>query len=255
MLYLILSRYLFDPLAWVLYLMFAALVAEHFKRAKLHRALLGIAAVFLFALMILPLDQDLARPLEDQYPRPARPMHVDGIVILDGGLASGIFASRGVIGPNATAARMIAGADLARRFPGAKLVYSGTSDLAPAIQARERATATFLMAALGISPARVIWDLRSRDTGENLVNSQQLVHPKPGETWMLVTSAVHMPRAMAIASKLGWQMTPWPADYISTSGPGPSFQIEYPSKGLMNFDNALHEWVGLAVYKLTGRAR
>ncbi len=98
----------------------------------------------------------------------------------------------------------------------------------------------------------MLYERTSRDTGENLLNSMKLVRPKPGETWMLVTSAVHMPRAMAIARKLGWTMVPWPSDYISAASG--SVYLGFPADGLVDIDNALHEWIGLAVYRLTGRA-
>ncbi len=61
-----------------------------------------------------------------------------------------------------------------------------------------------------------------------------------------------MPRAMAIANKLGWKMVPWPSDYISTRGA--SVYFGFPADGLLDIDNTLHEWVGIVAYRLTGRA-
>jgi uncharacterized SAM-binding protein YcdF (DUF218 family) len=253
MIYALLIRYLLDPAAWVLYLLIAALIAGHYRRQQLQQGLLAGAAVFLLALLILPLGEILARPLENRYPRPPLPAHVDGIVILDDGLNTGVFATRGVMGENGSTMRMIAGADLARRFPGARLIYSGTSGGSAAQRQAELAAAENFMATLGLAPQRTIFERTSRDTGENLVNSMNLVHPKKTETWMLVTSAVHMPRAMAIAGRLGWKMLPWPSDYISPARPR-GFKLSYPSGGLLSLDRALHEWIGLVVYRLTGRA-
>ncbi|MEI9996691.1 MAG: YdcF family protein [Rhizomicrobium sp.] len=253
MLYLLLTRYLFDPLAWVLYLLIGGLVAGHFQQAALQRGLTIGATVLLLCLLVLPLDQMLARPLENRYPRPPLPAQVDGIVILDGGLNPRIFRSRGVTGENASTMRMIAGADLARRFPAAKLVFSGTSGRTPLQQEVEHETAEALLLSLGVAPGRTIFERTSRDTGENLVNCKALLHPKDGETWVLVTSAIHMPRAMAIAQKLGWKMVPWPSDYISATGGG-ALRIGYPSEGLTDIDRALHEWIGMVSYRLRGKA-
>jgi uncharacterized SAM-binding protein YcdF (DUF218 family) len=132
-------------------------------------------------------------------------------------------------------------------------VFSGTSGRTPLQQQQEHmATEAFLLA-LGVAPGRTIFERTSRDTGENLANSKRQLHPKDGETWILVTSAVHMPRAMAIAQRIGWRMTPWPSDYISTAGANSGIRIAYPSEGLMGIDAALHEWVGYLVYRMGGR--
>ena len=108
---------------------------------------------------------------------------------------------------------------------------------------------------LGVAAGRTQFERTSRNTGENLANSRNLVRPRPGETWLLVTSAVHMPRAMAIAAKLGWTMVPWPSDYLSTQQARIGHRLRYPSEGLYGIDQSLHEWIGLAVYRLTGRAQ
>ncbi|HEY4940740.1 MAG TPA: YdcF family protein [Rhizomicrobium sp.] len=252
-LYAALSRYLFDPLTLLLILLIAAMVADHYRRQNLRRGLLAGAAVLLLALMLLPLDEFIARPLENQFPRPPLPAHVDGIVVLDAGLQSGVFASRGVPSESNSTMRLIAGADLARRFPAAKLVYSGTAGGSAAQRQREHDAAENLLRALGVPPGHTLFERTSRSTGENLANSMQLLHPRDGETWLLVTSAVHMPRAMAVAEKLGWKMLPWPSDYISTAAPRGGIHLSYPSAGLVDIDHALHEWIGLALYRLGSR--
>ena len=249
----VLSRYLLDPVAWVFYLMVAALIAGHYRKAKTQDHLTAIAALLLFCLMVLPIDQVLSRPLENEYPRPPLPAHVDGIVVLDASAKAEVFASRRVQGENPSVPRILAGADLARRFPTATLVYSGTTGATVEQRAAEVAAVRAVLDAAGIAAGRTIFERTSSDTGENLVNSMNLVHPKKGQTWMLVTSAIHMPRAMAIARKLGWEMTPWPSDYISTAAGG-AIRLHYPSASLLDIDKALHEWIGLAVYRLTGRA-
>ncbi|HWD29376.1 MAG TPA: YdcF family protein [Rhizomicrobium sp.] len=254
MLYLIATRYLFDPLAWVLYAMIAAVIAgQVFHNTELQKGLIVLATVALFALMIVPFDQYLARPLEDRYPRPALPAHVDGIVVLDGGMNPRVFLTRGVTGENPSVMRMLAGAELARRYPQAKFIFSGNTGHTPAQKEAEHQTAQALFAAMGVPAGRTLYEITSRDTGENLINSRKLANAKDGETWVLVTSAVHMPRAMAIARRIGWTMIPWPSDYISAAQGG-GIRIAYPSDGLLDMDRAIHEWVGEAAYRLSGRA-
>src|SRR5690606_23198947 len=74
-------------------------------------------------------------------------------------------------------------------------------------------TAPRLLSALGLARDRLVLENRSRDTYENAVFTRQLVNPQPGEKWLLVTSAFHMPRAMALFRKAGFDVLAWPADY------------------------------------------
>ncbi|MBV9902965.1 MAG: hypothetical protein JO346_00140, partial [Alphaproteobacteria bacterium] len=119
MIYSILSTYLPDPITWVFLLLIATLILHHYKREKAAMTLIAATATFLLALIVMPLDEVVSRPLENRYPRPTLPAHVDGIVVLSGGLSPFIFAHRNVPGPNATALRFLAGVELARRFPNA----------------------------------------------------------------------------------------------------------------------------------------
>ncbi len=69
------------------------------------------------------------------------------------------------------------------------------------------------MIALGVPDDRMSFEDRSRDTWENAVFTKELVQPKPGERWLLVTSATHMPRSVGIFRKIGFDVIPYPVDY------------------------------------------
>jgi len=249
-----LSRYLLDPVGIAILILVGALVAERYERRKLARGLVAGTALFLAAFYLLPLDDMLARPLESKYARPVLPAHVDGIVVLSGGVKPYIFASRGVMADNATVMRMIAGADLARRYPMARFVFSGTSGVGARMRDAEFTSVEQFFRSLGVAPGRTIYERASLDTVQNLRFTKQLVNPKPGETWVLVTSAMHMPRAMAVANGLGWKMLPWPSDYETTAN-WHMRNWKAPSDGLVTVDRALHEWVGGLVDAVTGQSR
>ena len=107
---------------------------------------------------------------------------------------------------------------------------------------------------LGIGSDRLLLERKARNTAENAMLAKQLADPKPGERWLLVTSAWHMPRAMGLFRKAGFDVEAWPVDY-RTAGPGDAWILfSSPVEGLRRLDFVVKEWVGLLVNRLTGRS-
>jgi uncharacterized SAM-binding protein YcdF (DUF218 family) len=237
-------------LAWLVLL--AALFALA-GRARTARALIAAAALLVVVAGMLPLNILMIRALEDRYPRQAWPSHVDGILVLGEGFDTAILKARGVQATNGGEVRVIAGFEAARRYPNAKVVFSGGSGVGSAYSEAE--TARFIFGQLGFDPARLILEPRSRTTYENILYSKALVKPKPGEVWLLATSAIQMPRAMAVARKLEWPMLPWPTDYLTMPAGAQGLHVTFDiADGLFLSDYAFHEWLGLAAYRLAGKA-
>ena len=92
---------------------------------------------------------------------------------------------------------------LAKRYPGAKLVFTGGSGAIEQGVSNEAEYARILLEQLGLPPDRVVFETTSRTTWENAVNTYALVKPQPSESWILLTSASHMPRAVGVFRKLG----------------------------------------------------
>ncbi|MEM4404959.1 MAG: YdcF family protein [Nitrososphaerota archaeon] len=103
----------------------------------------------------------------------------------------------------------------------------------------------------GLGSERVIYEETSRNTAENAAHSYQLVKPKPGEVWVLVTSASHLPRAMRCFEKAGWKVIPYPCDFAAA--PGTWFRDGSIGDALRRLSRAAREWVGMAVYALFGK--
>ncbi len=212
--------------------------------------LVGFIAVLGVALMMLPLGAWLVIPLENRFPVPSpMPTHVDGIIVLGGAVSTVLTQRRGQPTVNEHAERFLALADLARRYPDAKLVYSGGSASPFMPDYREADAARAVIAELGIDPARMIYERESRNTVENVRNSKALVNPKPGETWLLVTSGWHMPRSVGIFRREGWTVIPYPVDYLTD---GQMVKIKDPdfAEGLGLLHRGLKEWIGLIAYRL-----
>jgi uncharacterized SAM-binding protein YcdF (DUF218 family) len=107
--------------------------------------------------------------------------------------------------------------------------------------------------ALGVAHDRITAEEQSRNTVENAVFSRLLADPKPGQRWVLVTSASHMPRAIAAFRAAGFPVEAYPVDW-HTRGKDDAVELFASfAGGLAMTDYAVHEWVGLAVYWLTGK--
>jgi len=246
--------YFFSKLFWFFaapshLLVWLVVVGVLLSARAVGRILLALAAISFLLLMFVPVGDWALSLLEDQYPRPPWPAHVDGVLELGGGLNAEIFKNRAVVGAPGEG-RTVAAFELARRYPNAKIIFTGGA--APPLTP-EAVVARHVFEQMGEAPDRVLFEDRSRDTWENFVFSKKLANPQPGETWLLVTSAFHMPRAMAIARRVDWPMQPWPSDYLTTHGFGIYRQDFGPN--LANLDLAAHELVGLVAYRLSGRAR
>ena len=66
---------------------------------------------------------------------------------------------------------------------------------------------------LGVDPARIIVEDQSRNTEENARFTAAIVHPEPKQRWLLVTSAFHMPRAIGVFEKAGFDVVADPVAY------------------------------------------
>src|SRR5207248_10072596 len=65
----------------------------------------------------------------------------------------------------------------------------------------------------GVAENRIVLEERSRSTHENAVFAKELIRPSTAETWILVTSAFHMPRAVASFRAVDWPVIPYPVDF------------------------------------------
>jgi uncharacterized SAM-binding protein YcdF (DUF218 family) len=121
----------------------------------------------------------------------------------------------------------------------------------------ERPEAEFalrLLESLGVPNGRVVAEDKSRNTVENARFSRELAQPKPGERWLLVTSAYHLPRAIGIFRKAGFPVEAYPVDW-RTRGTGDVLR-PFPTlgEGLRRTDTAMREWVGLLAYWIGGQS-
>jgi uncharacterized SAM-binding protein YcdF (DUF218 family) len=225
------------------------------RRARLGRLLMAASLLALAVMGLSPLGNALIIPLEQRFPpwddSRGPP---DGIVVLGGGITPDVSAARNDIALNEAAERLTATVALARRYPDARIVYSGGTGALIYREGSEAVIAVRLFESLGIPQARIIAEEQSRNTVENAVFSLLLAMPQPGERWLLVTSGYHMPRAMGVFRQAGFPVEAYPVDW-RTRGPQDAWRpFSTLGSGMERTDTAAREWVGLLVYWLTGRS-
>jgi uncharacterized SAM-binding protein YcdF (DUF218 family) len=94
---------------------------------------------------------------------------------------------------------------------------------------------------------------QSRSTAENTVFTKRLIAPKPGERWLLVTSAYQMPRAIGAFRQADFRVDAYPVDYQTVGWQDLWMFSGSLMGGIGKTDTAVHEWLGLFAYWITGR--
>ncbi|MDP3700429.1 MAG: YdcF family protein [Hylemonella sp.] len=248
-----LFAFLTQPLAWVAVLLALGLLLQRWRRAS--TALLWSALVLLLLQGWEPLPDALLRRLEAQHPAPVKLdlQRYAGVIVLGGALESS-YVWQGHTQPalNGAAERLTAAPPLLQGAPQLKLLFTGGEGelIFKGLTEAERARRFY--ASLGVDAQRLILESASRTTYENAVLSAALPGVDKTRPWLLLTSAWHMPRSMATFEKAGWNVTPWPADYrAGLETPWTQYSL---AEGAAKWKTALHEVIGLWVYRLSGRA-
>jgi uncharacterized SAM-binding protein YcdF (DUF218 family) len=224
------------------------------SRRRRGKVLVGISLLGFLVLAVAPIGPAMVLALEQRFPRPQLPERIDGILVLGGAVDPALSLSYGETVFNSAVARVLAGIALARRYPAAKVaLIGGEGGFVPVGLPESRATLG-LVVEEGIAPERVILEERSRSTYENAVYAKELVRPASGATWILITSAYHMPRSIASFDAVGWPVIPYPVDYRIDPQTGLRANFSLVD-GLGAATLAGKEWAGLLGYRLMGWTR
>jgi uncharacterized SAM-binding protein YcdF (DUF218 family) len=230
----------------------AILLATRF--ASLGRKLM-VASVVLFAICgFSPLGNWVLYSLESRFPPwDATRGAPDGIVVLGGSIDPDLSIAHGVPVVRAAADRMIAAVALARRYPKARVIFTGGSSNLISNDAREADYVAQVFESLGIPRERLEIDRRARNTQENAEFAKAIAAQKNGERWLLVTSAYHMPRSVGLFRKVGFAVEPYPVDW-RVGGRADLLKFwTFSVEGLGSVDVAIREWIGLVAYWISGK--
>lgn len=232
------------------------LMMTRFARAG--RRLAATALILLAIVGLSPFGNAIILPLEQRFPawdgsRDAARGAPTGIICLGGAVDTVVSPVRGEVALNEAAERMTAIAELARRYPNARIVFTGGSGRFLYDGVTESGLAARMFASFGIAKERITLEDKSRDTLENARFTRELVKPQPGERWLLVTSAHHMPRSVALFRAEGFSVEAFPVDYRTRGAIDMLRPFSPLSDGLRRTDTAMREWVGLFMYWASGR--
>jgi uncharacterized SAM-binding protein YcdF (DUF218 family) len=239
-------------------LMILAVIGLVFLATRWKRIGQGLATGGVLGLAILgltPIGNILTVPLEQRFPPwdPSRGAP-SGIIVLGGAINPEISMVRGTTSLGPAAERVTAVADLMRRYPEVSVVFSGGNSRLFGGGPAEAEYFTRLLQSFGIHSKRIRLEKRSRNTAENAAFSAEMISVQPSDRWLLITSAIHMPRAIGAFRRAGLSVEAFPVDW-RTTGPQDIWSIPGSfASGLSGVDAATKEWIGLFVYWITGKS-
>jgi len=261
-----LVQFCIEPLNWLIVFVALSLFFLSLRKPHFCKRFLFLALADLLLVGWLPTSEFFLRALEDSIPKVqlAQISKVDfgGIIILGGAIEGGeIAVDRGEISIYSSAERVTKAFELIRKYPDLPFIFSGFSGRLSPVGVSEADAFKQLVAEQGLPDKNVHYENQSRNTYENVVLMKPMIlelgarsakgadaSPNP---WLLITSASHMYRSVKIFQKQGVAVIPVPVDYQTGN------RLHWGSFDLMEgakqWNNLLHETVGLLAYWITGK--
>ena len=220
---------------------------------RIARKVLVLVGLCVCTLAVLPVGKWALVPLENRYANVSLPDKIDGIILLTGDENATVSEARRLPIAGYATQRYVHVARLAKRYPDAKIIVVGdTRPSYPSGTVTTKMIAQSVLKSIGVPENRVVFEEQSRNTHENAMLATRLINSGSGKSWVLVTSAFHMPRSVLSFMKSGMQVVPSPSDYY-TEGEIRFSLYTHMSQNLQYLNVAAHEYYGLLAYRLMGR--
>jgi uncharacterized SAM-binding protein YcdF (DUF218 family) len=227
------------------------------RRPRLGKGLVTLGTVLLLLLSVPGISRHSLILLESRYPALLHPETVSWgqnklsfpkwIVVLGGGHVSDPRLPANSQISAAALGRVVEGVRLYKAIPGSRLLLSGGAISDPVPEAEVMARIAII---LGVNPEDISLEKDSWDTAAEAEIIAKMIGP---EKIILVTSAAHMPRSMALFRKSGLEPIPAPADFRVRGAQGPLLYRVFPrGSSLGEVETAAHEYLGLAWAWLRG---
>ena len=240
-----------QPLFWLaVWWVMALLLLNRSRQVAVRMLWGGLLVLGLLGFEALP--QALFRPLENRYfvPSPEAVRQHVGVIVLGGATQHpGSYLVHGQVPLGEAAERMSVPVALMRKHPHLQLVFSGGEGRLLATGVTEAELAKAFYEEQGVDMTRVKLEGGSRTTRENALQVDAFLGDRCQQPWLLVTSAWHMPRSVPEFEAVGCRVTPYPVDF--RTGEATAWTEYSLARSLLLWQTALHEWLGLGVYRVT----
>ena len=174
------------------------------------------------------------------------------VVVMGGGIHYGLPERNGELSA-ISLQRLSRGFQLYQSFNNtdSKIIYSGGVAVGHTSLSEADIAAGWLKE-MGVREKDIVKEDQARTTYENGIYINKWVKENDVDRIYLVTSAVHMPRSLAVLQKQGIEAIPVKAGYLYSHQLG---WLDYlPNRGALKANlSAIHEWLGLIWYKVKGR--
>jgi len=248
--------FIISPLSFIWLLIGAGLVLSRFNKTKsFGKYALTTGTILFVTLGFFPIGYNLQSYLEHE----ATQIHADninpqdyaGIVILGGCMDAHLSHIYNTAIINGSCERILDGIKLHKKFPELPMIYSGGSGSVHNQSQKGADAAKRLMQDMGVNTQNIRFERASKNTYENMLLSKNMTKKDNQKPWLLITSALHMPRASRVFCHGGWNIQPYPVDYNTRKE-----RVWNTISPLHNFQyltQATKEIVGIVAYGVTGK--
>jgi uncharacterized SAM-binding protein YcdF (DUF218 family) len=250
---------LFFPLSMACLLILVSLIAQFRNRRRIAIVANIVALAILCVMGNRTVSHLIMSPLEshDMPPEPLPP--ADAIVVL-GGVTAPAIPPQPVVHLTSGADRLTYGAQLYRDHKAQLVILSGGGMPWNEGMPPESTQMAEVMQMLGVPRSAILEESSSRNSHENAAYTSRLLLAHNLHRVLLVTSAIAMPRALAVFRKQGIDAIAAPTDFTTDHGrPNGTLGLEVAALGLVpssraleESSGALHEYLGLLIYRLVG---
>ncbi len=245
--------FILSPLNLLVLLLLISFFSNKLNLKVFSKFTLIFSLLFFIIIGFFPIGQLLLFKLENKYQSISKlPENIDGLIILGGPSSAGLTAIYDQVNFNDGGERLTEAVLVIKKNKPKKIIFSGGSSKQN-FKSSHAFVAKKFFSEMGIDTKDIYFEYHSRNTYENILYSKKIINPKKYEQWIIITSAFHMLRAIKVADKLEWNLTPYPVDYRTTKNfAGFNFSFNLLAN-INNFDLAFHEYVGLFSYYFLGR--
>ena len=246
----------FNPINILVIFLLIGILFQLFNK-KIYKRIYQINFILFILIVFFPTGTYFLWKLENTYPKPkVTNSNIDGILILGAGIDEFMTHEHQQIILNDRIERITESAKLIKKFPEAKIVFSGGNGTFSKPELKGSEIAKIFYKQMGINTDKIIFEDKSRNTYENFIFSEKFIGNTKKEKWLLITSAYHMKRAMGVAKKLNLNLVPYPVDFMLNKNFSWRFWYHkiYFLNNMNDFQLAAHEHIGLIAYYLSKKS-